>query len=662
MTNTSPQPHCSGAGQEQSQSSIALPVIPSAGAIRVRESRTSRWRAVSLIAVHVFMLIHIVHWLVTGSTLSPIEPSEAMYTLNHGYLNAGMIFFSVAILSTLIFGRFVCGWGCHLIAYQDLCSWLLKKIGIKPKPFRSRILLLGPLALAIYMFVWPTAYRWVAGHNPPTITNHFMTSEFWATFPGPFVAVLTIVVCGFVIVYFLGSKGFCTYACPYGGFFSLADQVSPGKILVTDACEHCGHCTAVCTSNVRVHEEVATFGMVVDPGCMKCMDCISVCPNDALHFGFSTPSLIQKPDKPRKSASTDFTLKEEVFMVAIGLISLLIYRGLYGQLPLLLSMGIGALTAYLLMKFIQILRDTNVRLQNLSLKRGGKLTHRGTLFCVAFVLYSIFTIHSAMIHYHTYTGQKSIADLQLGDDIWEQSFNWWDHATLTQQERINETVQKFEWVDRWGLFTTVSVLKDLTWLYLARNEIDQAEKIVYRMIEVLPDHEEPYRGLAGVLRKTGRMDEAVVQYRKALRIKPSYKSVRAELCALLVSLGRMEEALAEFRKAVQVEPASADAHYNLAMALMNQRNISEAVVHLQKTVELNPNGVLGHYNLGVATFMTGKITDAVPHIQTAIQLKPDDPDAYGFLAVVLEQLGDVEGAQQAADKAKQLQIIPRKNP
>ena len=27
-------------------------------------------------------------------------------------------------------------------------------------------------------------------------------------------------------------------------------------------------------------------GMVVDPGCMKCMDCVSVCPNDALYFGF----------------------------------------------------------------------------------------------------------------------------------------------------------------------------------------------------------------------------------------------------------------------------------------------------------------------------------------------------------------------------------------
>ena len=80
------------------------------------------------------------------------------------------------------------------------------------------------------------------------------------------VAVPFLFVCGFMTVYFLGSKGFCTYACPYGGFFALADKVAPGKIRVTDACNQCGHCTAVCTSNVRVHAEVKAYGMVVDPG------------------------------------------------------------------------------------------------------------------------------------------------------------------------------------------------------------------------------------------------------------------------------------------------------------------------------------------------------------------------------------------------------------
>src|SRR5439155_1233311 len=125
--------------------------------------------------------------------------------------------------------------------------------------------------------------------RPPGWHAEFMTSELWKTFAPWYVAVPFFLVCGFAIVYLLGSKAYCTYGCPYGGFFGPADLVAPGKIVVNDDCNHCGHCTAVCTSNVRVHEEVRDFGKVVDPGCMKCMDCISVCPNDALYFGFAKP-------------------------------------------------------------------------------------------------------------------------------------------------------------------------------------------------------------------------------------------------------------------------------------------------------------------------------------------------------------------------------------
>jgi len=95
----------------------------------IRKSKTSRWRAAALILLNLFMIAHIIQWRVGGKTVSPIEPSEIMHTLQKGFLNAGFIFFTLAILATLIFGRYVCGWGCHILALQDLCGWLLKKMG-----------------------------------------------------------------------------------------------------------------------------------------------------------------------------------------------------------------------------------------------------------------------------------------------------------------------------------------------------------------------------------------------------------------------------------------------------------------------------------------------------------------------------------------------------
>ncbi|MBK8270546.1 MAG: 4Fe-4S binding protein [Planctomycetes bacterium] len=116
-----------------------MPIIdPETG---MKKSRAGRWRLYVLGAVHVLMIGHFLHWLWADQTLTPIEPSESMETIRQGYINMGFIFFSLAILATLILGRWVCGWGCHLVAYQDLTLWLLKKLRLRPKPFRTRFLL-----------------------------------------------------------------------------------------------------------------------------------------------------------------------------------------------------------------------------------------------------------------------------------------------------------------------------------------------------------------------------------------------------------------------------------------------------------------------------------------------------------------------------------------
>src|SRR5207244_13139649 len=144
------------------------------------------------------------------------------------------------------------------------------------------------------------------------VPNHFMNAAFLATFPGPLFALLTFVACGFAAVYFLGAKGFCTYGCPYGAMFGGLDRFSPGRIVVSDACEQCGHCTATCTSNVLVHDEVRRFGMVVDPGCMKCLDCVSVCPKGALSFSFARPSALAPKSADPAPRKYDLPLSEEL--------------------------------------------------------------------------------------------------------------------------------------------------------------------------------------------------------------------------------------------------------------------------------------------------------------------------------------------------------------
>ncbi|HYE61411.1 MAG TPA: tetratricopeptide repeat protein [Phycisphaerales bacterium] len=421
-----------GTGVAEAPRSVSLEVLPSKPARQaVKKSKVSKWRAGVLIGVHVLMIAHIIQWLIQGRTIAPVEPSEAMYALELGRLNAGFIFFCAALLATFIFGRFFCGWACHVVALQDLCAHWMNRMGVRPKPLRSRLLLWAPLLLALYMFVWPTFKRvalvpletqiakWVEKSDParaekwtfpdwlldlsqaraqaghPGFHKEFIVEEYWATFPTEWYIIVPFLgVCGFATVYFLGSKGFCTYGCPYGGFFAPMDKVSIGRIVVDhDKCEGCGHCTAACTSNVRVSQEVKDFGMVVDPGCMKCLDCVSVCPNDALSFSFARPAVFKKAHteeaKQGKTRRPEYDVSwwQDAALLVLCVVFFIGFRQMFNKIPLLMAAGMALCGGFIAWKLWTLATEPNVRLQSLQLKLKGKLKPAGLVVAVLGSLY-----------------------------------------------------------------------------------------------------------------------------------------------------------------------------------------------------------------------------------------------------------------------------------
>ena len=363
----------------------------------VRPSKVSRKRAYVLLGVHVLIGLHFLHWGLTGGSITPVEPSEAMQTLEGGRINAGFLLFVAMIAGTLVFGRWFCGWACHLVALQDLCAWLLGKLGLRPRPVRSRLLLFAPFVIGFYMFVWPQVADWLfARPARPDWEWHLTSTDLWQTFPKWVMAPVSILVVGFLIVWWLGAKGFCSFGCPYGAFFAVADRVAPARIRVTDACEHCGHCTSVCSSNVRVHEEVAKHGMVVDPGCMKCLDCVSVCPKDALYFGFGgiKPFAVSQQ---RITARADFTWPEEIALALVAFTATQwTFRGAwFGEgVPLLLAVGLGVITAVFTLLGWRLLRRPAVTFQHTEWKRAGKLTPAGRWGALAVGVWLLFTVHT----------------------------------------------------------------------------------------------------------------------------------------------------------------------------------------------------------------------------------------------------------------------------
>jgi tetratricopeptide (TPR) repeat protein/NAD-dependent dihydropyrimidine dehydrogenase PreA subunit len=591
----------------------------------IRKSKTSRWRAAALITLNLFMIAHIIQWRMMGKTISPIEPSETMYTLQQGLVNAGFIFFSLAIVATLLFGRFVCGWGCHILALQDFCGWLLKKMGLHPKPFRSRLLVYVPLGAALYMFVWPTAYRLFS--NPthealfPKFTNHLVTTNFWATFPSVAVAIPFLFICGFVTVYFLGQKGFCTYACPYGGFFGLADKFSPGKIRVTPACNQCGHCTATCTSNVMVHAEVKQYGMVVDPGCMKCMDCVSVCPNDALYFGFGKPTLLAPKSNVIKRHYS-LTWPEEIVGALVFLGSFLAVRGVYALVPFLMALGCAAVTTFLALKTWRLLRARELSFYRFNLKASGKIHKAGWAFAVFACAWIGLNVHCAWVRYHEFLGNVAFNKVHLPDELALAQINPARWLSPADRDNILRGRQHYLAASKTGLFVNNEALPKLAWFEYLLGDAEQSVQTLAKAGAYQKDESKAlslyYRG--AILNRLGRYDEARRSLDEALAERDDLILARQEKGESLWQLGRRDEAVAAWTDAVQRNAQLVLTNNELAGAARASGKPEQADLYEKQADQFTPNNPLYHWVLGRRLQDLGMTDLAEKHLQRAEQL------------------------------------------
>jgi polyferredoxin/tetratricopeptide (TPR) repeat protein len=606
--------------------STQLPVLQKSAAPKddLRESKISRWRAIALIILTLLMVAHFVQWRIMGETISPIEPSESMATLQRGAVNAGFIFFVLAILATLIFGRFVCGWGCHVLALQDFCAWLLKKMGLTPKPFRSRLLVFVPLVVALYMFVYPTVFRYFAApKNEPLIpqfTDHLVTSNFWETFPPVLVAIPFLFICGFMTVYFLGQKGFCTYACPYGGFFSLADKIAPGKIRVTDACNQCGHCTAVCTSNVLVHAEVAQYGMVVDQGCMKCMDCVSVCPNDALYFGFGKPA-ITVTQTIKKNYS--LTWAEEIAGAVIFFASFMAVWDVYQLVPMLMALGIATVTTFLALRTARLFQAKDLSFYRYNLKFGGKIKKAGWIFMSLSLVWIGLNAHSGLVHYHESAGKRAFENLRIPDELALAQTN--PEQWLSQGDRQNVAAGKkhLDTAVNIGLFTNNTALPKLAWFEYLSGNTEQTINLLGKSAEYQHGQAKAlslyYRG--AILNRSARYDEAVISLDQALAESSDLILAREEKGESLWQLGRKEEAVAIWNDTVRQNP-SLPLTNNLLAGAAASSGKPEAATYEKRADQFTPNDPYFHWMLGLRLQNVGMNTLAEKHFQKAVQLNP----------------------------------------
>jgi tetratricopeptide (TPR) repeat protein len=198
-----------------------------------------------------------------------------------------------------------------------------------------------------------------------------------------------------------------------------------------------------------------------------------------------------------------------------------------------------------------------------------------------------------------------------------------------------------------GLVETLSMAQQRQWRRLAIGMGAAAVAAVFTNLPLVSEargRATTHYNLGLVFQERGAMQEAMDQYREALRFKPDFIQVHFNLASALAAVGELPDAVNHYAEAIRLKPDYAEAHGNLAAAL-DELGLSEAAIaHYRLAVALAPHDAGAHYNLAIAVSARGQKEAAIPHYTEALRLRPDYLEARGNLAILLGQLGQHEQA------------------
>jgi protein O-mannosyl-transferase len=162
---------------------------------------------------------------------------------------------------------------------------------------------------------------------------------------------------------------------------------------------------------------------------------------------------------------------------------------------------------------------------------------------------------------------------------------------------------------------------------------------------------------AYALNDAGNTDEAISQYRKALKINPRYPNANDGLGVILFRMGQVDEAIVHFQAALDAEPKMAETRYNLGYAWQIKKNFSAAIDQYGAALEIKPDLYAAHNRLGEVYLSQGKTAKAVEYLRRALEIEPDFADAHCNMGNALSEQGQTGKA--AAEYQKALGLNPK---
>jgi Flp pilus assembly protein TadD len=379
-------------------------------------------------------------------------------------------------------------------------------------------------------------------------------------------------------------------------------------------------------------------------------------------------------------------------MAVVFVISLLVFRGLYGVVPFLLTLAIASILAYGTVICLRLWRAGRVRLNNLELKAANRVTKTGFIFLTLAGGMGCLLLHSALVRYHEFRGMRSFQRVHAMAD---------GGLTVAGHPEYASAIRHHGFLEKWSLVRSIELSRRQAALCLMGLDGAGAERHLGRILARMPGDVDARLGwvrakllggrvpearsalgalsgisLAGagdtetrrvrveidelkaqVALATGDLESAILAYQAALAVTgPGHQSARIHgaIGELFAGRGELTAALEHMEIAVAGRPNSSAAHYNLAVVLGAAGRLSESEEHYRRAIELDPTDVEPVNNLGMLLAGRGDLDSADERFRAAIALRADFAPAHFNHARVLVARGKWEEARQHLVRAAQL--------
>ena len=178
------------------------------------------------------------------------------------------------------------------------------------------------------------------------------------------------------------------------------------------------------------------------------------------------------------------------------------------------------------------------------------------------------------------------------------------------------------------------------------DQLDEAEKISLLLTKKFPLHQLAWKILGIILKKKGRIEEALIINQKIVEINPKDVEALYNLGNTFKELYRLEEARTNYKIAIKLQPEHFGAHNNLGIVLKELGEFEDAEISFKYLIKLKPNNVEAINNLGNILKELHKVKEAKKAFQDSIKLKPNYAEAHYNMGIMFEESGEFAKAKK----------------